>query len=450
MVVASFFFLSTRPVYMIDFAVTAPPDDWKVSKEWFVKKIQENTPSVFTDEASEFQQKIITRSGLGDETYLPPVLKHNENDCSMEKTRWEFEQVVYPAIEELLAKSGVKPHQIGVLVVNVSLFNPTPSTAAMIINHFKLRSNIISYSLGGMGCSASPISIDLARQMLQLYPNTYALVVSTESITQAFYRSTDKSMLLPNCLFRCGAAAVLLSNRRLDGWRAKYELLHTVRTHLGASDDAYNCIYQRNDAKGTVGVSLSKELMAVAGEALKTNITTLGPLVLPVSEQLLFFANLITRKVGRALGKRIKPYIPDFNLAFDHVCIHTGGRAVIDEIEKQLHLTPGRVQPSRYTLYRYGNTSSSSIWYTLANIETLQGVRRGDRIWQMGFGSGFKCNSAVWRACRRIGTQHAAWKGFDAAKATAYIASLVNHHKPVAAAAAAKPAAAAAAAVGKA
>jgi 3-ketoacyl-CoA synthase len=51
-------------------------------------------------------------------------------------------------------------------------------------------------------------------------------------------------MLMPNCLFRCGGAAMLLSNRRRDAWRAKYELLHTVRTHLGANDAAYKCIYQ--------------------------------------------------------------------------------------------------------------------------------------------------------------------------------------------------------------
>jgi hypothetical protein len=37
----------------------------------------------------------------------------------------------------------------------------------------------------------------------------------------------------------------------------------------------------------------------------------------------------------------------------------------------------------------------------LSYIETL-GVRRGDRIWQLGFGSGFKCNSAVWRAKRYV------------------------------------------------
>lgn len=46
-----------------------------------------------------------------------------------------------------------------------------------------------------------------------------------------------------------------------------------------------------------MGVLLSKDLMAIAGHSLKANITTLGPMVLPISEQLLFFLNLIARKV---------------------------------------------------------------------------------------------------------------------------------------------------------
>jgi hypothetical protein len=45
------------------------------------------------------------------------------------------------------------------------------------------------------------------------------------------------------------------------------------------------------------GVKLAKELMSVAGNALRTNITTLGPKVLPVSEQLKFGLDMISRKV---------------------------------------------------------------------------------------------------------------------------------------------------------
>jgi 3-ketoacyl-CoA synthase len=44
-------------------------------------------------------------------------------------------------------------------------------------------------------------------------------------------------------------------------------------------------VYQEEDDNGHKGVNLSKELMEVAGDALKSNLTILGPLVLPWSEQ---------------------------------------------------------------------------------------------------------------------------------------------------------------------
>ena len=47
-----------------------------------------------------------------------------------------------------------------------------------------------------------------------------------------------------------------------------------------------------------VGVFLSKELMNIAARSLKANITTLGPLVLPWTEQARFLANFFCRKVS--------------------------------------------------------------------------------------------------------------------------------------------------------
>ena len=29
-------------------------------------------------------------------------------------------------------------------------------------------------------------------------------------------------------------------------------------------------------------------------------------------------------------------------------------------------------------------------------------MRRGHKVWQIAFGSGFKCNSAVWRALKTV------------------------------------------------
>ena len=123
---------------------------------------------VFSEENLAFQKKILERSGLGQKTYLPPaILSIPPNPC-MAEARKEAEQVMFGAIDQLLEKTGVKAKDIGILVVNCSLFNPTPSLSAMIVNHYKLRGNIQSYNLGGMGCSAGLISIDLAKQLLQV------------------------------------------------------------------------------------------------------------------------------------------------------------------------------------------------------------------------------------------------------------------------------------------
>lgn len=386
-----------RPVYLVDYACYRPPDHLKAPYHRFME--HSRLTQDFDDSSLEFQRKILERSGLGEETYVPEAMHYIPPRPSMAAAREEAEQVMYGALDNLFANTHVKPKDIGILVVNCSLFNPTPSLSAMIVNKYKLRGNIRSFNLGGMGCSAGVIAADLAKDLLQIHRNTYAVVVSTENITQNWYFGNKKSMLIPNCLFRVGCSAVLLSNKSAD-WRwAKYKLVHVVRTHRGADDKAFRCVYQEQDDKGKTGVSLSKDLMAIAGGALKTNITTLGPIVLPISEQLLFFSSLVVKKLFNA---NVKPYIPDFKLAFDHFCIHAGGRAVIDELEKNLQLLPIHVEASRMTLHRFGNTSSSSIWYELAYMEAKGRIRKGNRVWQIAFGSGFKCNSAVWEALRNV------------------------------------------------
>ncbi|KAK8955404.1 3-ketoacyl-CoA synthase 11 [Platanthera guangdongensis] len=395
---STLYFLSRpKPVYLVNFACYKPEETLKCSRQTFIDCSRSR--GTFTEENIDFQRKIMERSGLGESTYLPEAVTRVPPNPTMAGARKEAEAVMFGALDELFAKTNLKPKDVGILIVNCSLFNPTPSLSAMIVNHYKLRGNILSFNLGGMGCSAGLVSIDLAKQLLQSNPNSYALVVSMENITLNWYFGNNRSMLVSNCLFRMGGAAILLSNRRSDRGRSKYQLIHTVRTHKGADDKCYTCVTQEEDVDGKIGVSLSKDLMAVAGDALKTNITTLGPLVLPMSEQLLFFATLVGRKL---LKMKIKPYIPDFKLAFEHFCIHAGGRGVLDELEKHLQLSEWHMEPSRMTLYRFGNTSSSSLWYELAYSEAKGRILKRDRIWQIAFGSGFKCNSAVWKALKTV------------------------------------------------
>ncbi|KAL4274992.1 hypothetical protein AHAS_Ahas20G0062600 [Arachis hypogaea] len=65
------------------------------------------------------------------------------------------------------------------------------------------------------------------------------------------------------------------------------------------------------------------------------SLSQMGSFV-PPREKLLIFATLVAKKL---LKTKVKAYILDFKLAFEHFCIHAGGRAVLDELKKNLQLS---------------------------------------------------------------------------------------------------------------
>lgn len=85
--------------------------------------------------------------------------------------------------------------------------------AAMLVNKFHMRDDVLTYNLSGMGCSSSLVCVDMASHLLKALPNTLALIVNHENITENWYTGNDRSMLVCNCLFRLGGAAALVSNR---------------------------------------------------------------------------------------------------------------------------------------------------------------------------------------------------------------------------------------------
>ncbi len=82
-----------------------------------------------------------------------------------------------------------------------------------------------------------------------------------------------------------GGAAILLSNRWTDAYRSIFKLLTVIRTQY-VSEDSFGCVYECEDSENHRGVRLSKDIVKVAGRAMEKNFTTLGPYVLPMSEQL--------------------------------------------------------------------------------------------------------------------------------------------------------------------
>jgi 3-ketoacyl-CoA synthase len=239
-------FVSNRkPIYLVDFACYKPSEEFGVTKEYVV--VHSKKSGLFDDGSLRFQKKILEKSGIGERTYFPGAILASPPRLIVKEARAEAEMVMFGALDEVFEKSKIMPKDICILVVNCSLFNPTPSLSAMIVSHYKMRENILSFNLGGMGCSAGIIALDLAREMLKVHGSSYALVVSTEILSLDWYHGTNRSMFLTNCLFRMGGAAILLSNKRKDRRRAKFELSHMVRTHKGSDDRSYKSVFQEED-----------------------------------------------------------------------------------------------------------------------------------------------------------------------------------------------------------
>ncbi|WJX27821.1 very-long-chain 3-oxoacyl-CoA synthase [Trifolium repens] len=391
---ATFYFACKRKVhiYLIDFNCYCPPSSYRMPKAMFEEN---NFFDEMEQEAVDFHSKINAKSGFSDETSIPPSLAQIPKVKALTFALEEAELIMYSAIKDLLQKTKINPKAIDILITNSSIFCPTPSLSSMVVNKFKMRSNIMSFHLSGMGCSAGIIAVSLAKNLLRVHRNSLALIVSTETLSLNWYTGKVPSMLLTNCLFRMGGSAILMSSRVQDKHKAKYELKHIVRTINAYDDQSYACVYQDVDSENKEGVSISKNIVNVCGDVLKKNIVSLGPLVLPWREQFLYVISIIYYKLWSR--RRTSIYTPKFNRAFEHFCIHSGGRAVIHAIEKNLRLGEQDVEPSKMALYRFGNTSSSSIWYELSYIEAKGRMKCGDRVWQIAFGSGFKCNSAVWK-----------------------------------------------------
>jgi len=338
--------------------------------------------------------------------HLNPEHCGSEYKTGIDESMEEMRMVLFGAVQGLLQQTKIEPTDVDILITCCSIFCPTPSMTASIINKFKMRSDIQSYHLGGMGCAMGVVSMNLIRDLLKAHPNSIAMLCTTEITTPAFYTGTERSRLVTNLLFRMGGAAMLFTNRATKKLQPKYKLKTAIRIHQGNRDAAYKCINYSPDTEGKNGVFLGKDVVEEATRGLEKVITKIAPEVLDIG-QIIWF---VLMEIGRRFNRKIKRFSPCFEGRLDHVVIHAGGAKVLEGLGKNLQLSQYTLKPSYDVLYYYGNVSSSTTWYTLSNIETLRGVKKGDKIMQVGVGSGLKCGVNLWVACRDIWEMHNSWK----------------------------------------
>ncbi|KAL5722436.1 very-long-chain 3-oxoacyl-CoA synthase [Ranunculus cassubicifolius] len=370
--------------YIIDYACHKPKDYRKITARVCGDVLVQNKNLGADD--FRFFLKLMTSSGTGEETYAPgSFIMGRAQSPTLSDGISEMEEAFYQTLDNLFSMSKFSPTEIDLLVVNVSTFSPSPSLSSRIVNRYKMKEDIKVFNLSGMGCSASLISLNLVQNVFKCRKNVFALVCATEAIAPHWYVGTDRSMMLPNVLFRSGGTAILLTNNPNFKATAMFKLKYLVRTHLGANDDAYECVTQKEDDQGYLGVSLSERLPKVAIKAISMNLRELAPKVVPIWELCRYIFFLATKRKATMNSKT----------GINHFIIHPGGPKVIDGVGKSLGLVEYDLEPSRMTLHRFGNTSSSSIWYVLAYMDAKKRLRKGDNVFMISLGSGFKCNTCI-------------------------------------------------------
>ncbi|KAK3011891.1 hypothetical protein RJ639_012917 [Escallonia herrerae] len=387
--------------YMIGYECYKATDDRRLDTESCAKVVLRNK-NLGLDEY-RFLLKTMVSSGIGEETYGPRNIVLGKEECpSLADALSEMHEIFNDTLDELFAKSGVSPLEIDILVVNVSLLSSMPSLTARIVNRYKMKSDIKVFNLSGMGCSASLVAIDLVKHLFKTYKNALAVVVSSESVGPNWYCGKDRSMMLSNCLFRSGGCSMLLTNNRALKHRAIMKLKCLVRTHIGSVDDAYTSCIQMEDDLGYRGFRLTKNLTKAAAQALTMNLRVLVPKVLPLWELVRYISMTYQmRKVKMATMEGIGARL-NFKAGVEHFCIHPGGKAVIDEVGKGLHLSEYDLEPARMALHRFGNTSAGGLWYVLGYMEAKRRLKKGDRIFMISLGAGFKCNNCVWEVMKDL------------------------------------------------
>ncbi|XP_073127699.1 3-ketoacyl-CoA synthase 5-like isoform X1 [Henckelia pumila] len=350
-------FSKPSAVYLVDFSCLKPPNFCRVPFSGYIEHARKM--DFLDDECVAFMAKVLTHSGQGEHTYLPPAIALIPPESSHQEATKEVHLVFFPVVQDLLSKTQISPSEIDVLIVNCSGFCPNPSLCSMVINKFSMREDVKSFNISGMGCSASALAVDMAQSILKAHENSTALILSTEILSTGWYPGKDESMMMLNCMFRMGAAAILITNKKEARRRAKYQLLRTVRTQTSSDDTSYYSAFREEDADGFTGVTLRRGIIQMVGDTIRAHVSVVGSKILPYSEMLSYIISILRKKY---MDKSIEVYVPNFKSVIQHFCLPTSGRPVIREFGKGLRLEESDLEPAFMTLHRFGNQSSSSLW----------------------------------------------------------------------------------------
>lgn len=236
---------------------------------------------------------------------------------------------------DALARAGLRPRDVDVVVTVSSTGVATPSLEALVSKEIGFRPDVLRVPVFGRGCAGGVVGLSLGARLAQAKPGDVVLVVVVELCTLAFRsdRST-KTDVISSALFGDGAAALVLR----------------------AGDD---------------GAAI--RIGATAEHTWPATLDIMGWTMDPAG-----FGVVLSRSLPRFIEQKLagpaRRFIKRARLTAPQLVFHPGGTKVLEAVESTLELQTGTLRDEREVLRTHGNMSAPTVLFVLERV-----LRRGLR-----------------------------------------------------------------------
>jgi predicted naringenin-chalcone synthase len=260
------------------------------------------------------------------------------------------------AARDCLEQADADVSSIDFLATTTCTGRLCPSLDAHLIRALGLREDVQRVHVGDTGCASAVVALQQAHNYLRAFPGHRALVVAAEICSATYVVDDAAETAVANAIFADGAGAVLLGTEgrgpEIVGHRSLIRSEHLDR--MGFTFPG-----------GRHRVVLSKEIRRIAPAMMDEVATRL---------------------------------LKDHGLGRDDVrfwVLHSAGRRVLERAQAALGLTDEDLAFSRAVLRRFGNMSSATVLFVLAEVLRSGRPRPGDRGVMVALGPGFAAEGAL-------------------------------------------------------
>lgn len=295
----------------------------------------------------------------GDELFFPA--DHSFN-VPVQVRLNKFKEVAVPLCqricEQAIANAGIRPDQIGKLVVVSSTGFLGPGLDCELIKALGLPRSMDRSLIGFMGCAAAMNGFRIGMDYVRSHPDKYALMCCVEisSVHTTFKDDTNDSIL--HAIFADGCAACVLAGSTPE---------NMPKGTLAIVDDHSWLMEGTED-----GITL-----AINDDGISCTLSKYLP-----------------NYIAKNLGGYVDSFLGKHNLSrtsVDFWAVHPGGRRIIEESQNGLQLTEEQTADSWAVLGKYGNMLSPSVMFVLERIFARHRdmIARGEEGYKLGLAFSF-------------------------------------------------------------